>query len=218
MIEKNKGDLMKKKSIPSRIKILAALIFLALMSGPAFAQTVIDLGEALRDRRAVLSAAGNGSSSGTAVEGYLTNSAANTLRININISGGLYLANSGGGQNMVAVQIFLGSGAFYSDGRSSFIQIGPGEKAPVILVAFCADFDLPNPSAQETFAAAAMPSPIRPIASKIARFTADDPMADLTVPAQLALWFSQGETPSSVAEKFSFSSSDEETAREIMAY
>jgi hypothetical protein len=41
-------------------------------------------------------------------------------------------------------------------------------------------------------------------------------MEDLTVPAQLALWFSQGETPESVAKKFDFSSSDEQAARKIM--
>jgi hypothetical protein len=207
-----------KHSIPVRIKVLAALIFLAAVPGPAFAQTVTDLGEVLRGKQAVLSVNGNGSSSGTAVEGYLTSSAARTLRININIADGLYLANSGGGQNMVAVQIVLGDGAFYSDGRSSFIQLVSGERTPVVLVAYCANFDLSNPSDRETFTAAAMPSSIKSIASKIARFTAADPMADLTVPAQLALWFSQGETPSSVAKKFSFSSSDEETARKIMAY
>jgi hypothetical protein len=207
-----------KCPVPLRIKVLAALVSLAFISVPAFAQTVTDLGEALRSGQVVLSVTGNGSSSGTALEGFLVNNAGRALRININIANGLYLANSGRGQNMVAVQIFLGDGAFYSDGRSSFIKIGSGERTPIIMVAFCANFDLPNPSARETFAAAGMPASIRSIASKIARFAAADPMADLTVPAQIALWFSQGETPAAVAEKFSFSPSDEETAREIMAY
>jgi hypothetical protein len=206
-----------KYSISPRIKILAVFILLVFVSGPAFAQAMVDLGEVLRGNQAVLRVNGNGSSSGTAIEGYLTSGAAKPLRININIAEGLYLANSGAGQNMVAVQIVLGDGSFYSDGRSNFfIEIQPGTRTSVALVAFCANFDLPNPSAEETFSVAAMPSSIRAIASKIARFTAANPMDDLTVPAQLALWFSQGETPDSVAKKFGFSSSDEQTARKIM--
>jgi hypothetical protein len=205
-----------KYFISPRLKILAAFLVLVFVPGAAAAQTVRDLGEVLRGNQAVLRVSGNGSSSGTAVEGYLTSSAARPLRIHINIAEGLYLANSGGGQNMVAVQIFLGDGSFYGGGRLSFIEIQPGKRTPVMMVAFCADFERPNPSARETFTVAAMPASIKAIAAKIAGFTASNPMEDLTVPAQLALWFSQGETPESVAEKFGFSASDEEAARKIM--
>jgi hypothetical protein len=100
------------------LMIISSLLF--VFSAALFGQTGSvpprQLGEAISTGDVTLAANGNGGSSGSAVTGNLKNNTTNEIRINVILSNGLYLLNSGSGQNMVATQIFLSNGGIYSIG------------------------------------------------------------------------------------------------------
>jgi hypothetical protein len=202
-------------------KLLLTLFIIAGLSVAVFAQasnTAYDLEDLLNKGQVVLTANGNGGSSGSSIEGYLKNVTSRTIWVNIYISKGLYLKNSGIGQNMIAVQVYLEDGSYYSDGTQFFIELEPQENTAVTIVAFCADFEKENPSARESFTASAMPGSLRSIASKISRYLADNGDEDIVDAAQVAVWLTQGETSSSIRKKFDFASADEAMARRIINY
>jgi hypothetical protein len=87
-----------------------------------------------------------------------------------------------------------------------------------MFIAFCADFERDNPSSDETFSSAAMPSGIQTISSKISRYMADKFDEDSVIPIQLALWRSRGQSRSAIFEKFDFDDSDWEIATRIINY
>jgi hypothetical protein len=200
-------------------KVLVYILVFSVVPN-LFAQTntaVQELNELLEDGRVTLRANGKGSSSGMAAAGYLQNSTSGELRINIYIQQGLYLRNSGAGQNMVASQIFLKGGQYFSDGLNNFILLGPRENAEVDFLAFCANLERDNPSAGESFSVDAMPSELQAIAAKINAYMDEHPGDENIVTiAQLALWRYQGKTRDEIAEHFSFTQDDWDHATALL--
>jgi hypothetical protein len=196
------------------------VVFLAIFPAALFCQTAPrQLGEALSSGDVALTANGNGSSSGSAVVGNLRNNRASEIRINVVLNGGIYLLNSGSGQNMVAVQVFLINGGYnMSGGTDRFIRLPANASTQIMFLAFCADFELDNPGPDQTFRTGVTPSGIQAISSKISRYMADNFDDELTVPAQLALWRFQGQSRAAIFEKFDFDDSDWETASRIINY
>ena len=165
-----------------------------------------------------LNANGNGNSSGMAVLGILVNNTQDEKQIDIFLEGGLYLQNSGSGQNMVALQIYLSGGSYYSDGSSYFIVLPPKGNIRVSFVAFCADFDLDNPSPGQPLVPRPMPNELRAIASRLSKYAYEnfDSDSDNTTAIQLALWRLQGNTRAKIGEKFYFEDEDWDISTEIM--
>jgi hypothetical protein len=164
----------------------------------------------------LVSARGNGSSSGASVDGVLRNGTADTIFVDINFTTPLYFRNRGAGQNMLAVQVFLDDGAYLSDGSSFFIPLAPQEDVPVIFIAFCVDFHKENPAASESFGNTQLPENLRAIATKIAQYVASNPFEDSTIAGQIALWLSQGVALDSIRSKFPFSQADVTLATQIL--
>jgi hypothetical protein len=191
-----------------------AFLFLLVftIANSLFAQTSVpvqELNDVLENGQAALTARGNGSSSGMAVIGYLRNVTSGELRISIYINEGLYLKNSGAGQNMVAAQIYLNGGRYSSDGLRSFIVLKPQENAEVNFLAFCANLERDNPSSEENFSGSAMPSELQTIAAKINKYMDEYPNDENIVTiAQLALWRYQGNTWDEISEHFQFTQND----------
>jgi hypothetical protein len=198
-------------------KTVWAVLFTVFLSGGLFAQ-VQDLEDAINNGRVSLIARGNGSSSGASLDGSLQNSTSGTLRISTVIRRGLFLKNSGPGQDMAATGVYLSDGGYYSDGKNTYIELKPRERTPVVFIGFCADFQKENPSSGESFSVAAMPDSMQAIVGKISRYMADHPDVDVTSAAQISLWLSRGETVSSIREKFDFGPEDEALARVISGY
>jgi len=173
---------------------IAVLLFLGSISTEIFGQSnqvrIRQLGDELSNGNVTLSANGNGSSSGNAVLGTLRNNMPDKIRINVSLSGGVYLSNSGPGQNMIATQIFLSDGRYYreSGSNSKFIELLPNLNTQITFKAYCADFERDNPSDKETFNNISMPSGFQSISLKISKYQNDNFGVDLVVPIQLALW------------------------------
>jgi hypothetical protein len=187
-----------------------------------FAQTtasVQELDDAVNNGQVALTANGNGGSSGMVINGFLRNLTSGELRININIDRGVYLVNSGSGQNMVGTRIYHSGGRYFSNGSQEFIVLQPQANVEVTFMAFCADLERDNPSSEESFSIGAMPSGIRTIAAKINRYLeehSDDGNAGIV--AQLALWQSQNKTRSEIMEHFRFTQSDWDNASVLLSY
>lgn len=179
-----------------------------------------EMREALSSGDISLVAHGNGSRAGFSVDGYLRNNTSSDIRVNIFISNGLYLRNSGAGQNMLAIQIYREEGRYTMSGSAKYIQLPPKENTPIMLRAICADFERDSPSSEESFTMDSVPSDIQAIASRISRYMADhfDDDEDLDLPIQLALCRVQGKTRSDIEMAFDFSDSDWDIATEVMSY
>ena len=180
---------------------------------------VVQLEEVLRNGDVVLTANGNGDSSGFAVDGYLKNNTQNRININVKIENGLYLKNSGRGQNMLAIQIFLSDGGFLSDGRDYFIIVPAQGSVHVVFNSFCADFNLNIPLPTESFTVAAMPVGIAGIAYRMSRYAADAGLGkDSTRALQIALWRSLGLKREEIMRKFHFVNEQWELSEIIMFF
>jgi len=203
------------------VRIIWILVCLLVSGSPVMGQDeVTDLAAEIESGNVVVNYLnGNGSSSGPALEGQLHNITQKVLRIATNLSRPLFLGNRGrdSGQNMIAVRVYGEGGAYYSDGENNFIEIQPNEIIPIQLTAYCADFDKDNPAYSDNFEISEMPQEIADIAVKISRYVAANPDLDLTVPSQIALWLSQGNSASDIQEKFPFSAADANIAEEIMS-
>jgi len=201
-------------------KVLALTAAFVLFTFSVFGQSprVVQLGEVLSNGTVTLSATGNGVSSGFAVEGYLKNNTRNAISINVIIENGIYLKNSGHGQNMVAIQVFLSDGGYYSEGRSNYIMVPAQTNVAIVFDAFCANFELDNPSRDETFSVTSIPASIRGITSNISKYAANtfDSDNDATTAIQLALWRSQGLTRDEITRKFEFDFEEWELSTAIM--
>ena len=163
----------------------------------------------------MISAAGNGGSSGTVVEGILVNQTVTEKKIDIHISSPLYFVNRGAGQNMVAVQVYLGDGAYASDGRRSFIVLKPRAQTRVVFVAFCADFDKENPAIGERFSVETLPAHLARVVAKVNAYMIANPNVDAVPAAQAAIWLAQGETIADIRSKFTVTAADERLARSL---
>jgi len=201
-----------------KVLALAAAFVLFTFNVSGQSSRVVQLGEALNDGTVTLSASGNGVSSGFAVDGYLKNNTRNLININVIIENGIYLKNSGSGQDMVAIQVFLSDGGYYYEGRSKFISVPAQANIAIVFNAFCANFDLENPSREESFSVVFIPAAIRGIVSNISKYAADifDSDKDVTTAIQLALWRSQGNTRDEIEKKFNFDFEEWELSTAIM--
>lgn len=203
-------------------KFLVFIVMFALFTFGTFGQSsgpgVVQLRDVLNNGTVTLTASGNGDSSGFAVDGYLKNNTANKINISVIIQNGIYLKNSGRGQNMIAIQVFSSDGGYYSDGKNYFIILPSQGTVDIVFNAYCADFDLDNPSAGESFSAVSIPAGIAGIASKMSRYAADnfDSDLDATIAMQLALWRIQGNTRAEISKKFNFDNKDWDLSTVIM--
>lgn len=202
------------------ISLLTAVAAIAILSGPALAQTSIsDLQAELQSGRISVEAMrGNGSSSGMSIEGRIRNTSQRPVRISTNLRRPMYLGNrtSRSRQNMVAFSVYERGGTYYTDGRNSYIEVPPNQILDVQLLAYCADYEKDNPSITDQFAITDMPPEISEIVRKIANYKSRNPDEDLTRVAQVALWLAQDLSPAEIRRTFEFSAQDEMKAREIM--
>lgn len=160
---------------------------------------------------AVISTQGTGASSGSAINGYLVNKSANQKNINVYLDEPIYFKNSGGGQNMIATQIYNKGGRYRSDGKNSFITIKSGERKEITFIAYCVDFEKENPTSYESFSITPVPNNIKKLFNGILLSKESNIVA-----IQLALWIAQGESTNEIKKKFNFSYSDEILARQLI--
>ena len=203
-----------------KIFTISLLMVFALTSGVSGQSNarVRQIDEVLTAKDATLEANGNGSSSGTAIYGTITNVTSAEIRINVIINNGIYFENSGEGQNMIAAQIYLSDLSYFSDKNNYYIILKPNSITSVVFIAYCANFERSNPTEAEKFTAASTPSNIRDISAKISRYMADNFDDAETVAVQLALWRSQGKSRSEIAKVFNFDDSDWNLSTVIMNY
>jgi len=202
-----------------RFFIIAVLLCGVLSATELFGQTVpIDLGVAISNGLVSLSVSGNGSCAGHSVEGTITNHTSTTISINVNIIDGLYLVNSGKGQNMLATRILLSDLSYIERGIRRFIQIEGGVSVGIVFEAYCTDIEKDNPSIFERFRFSVKPVAIATISAKIGRYIAANFNANLVAPAQIALWRAQGNSWEEIASKIEFTSADWELSTVIMNY
>jgi hypothetical protein len=202
-----------------RVLCFFVIAFTAINGLLAQSAGVRELNDVLADGQAELTANGNGGSSGMVVHGFLRNLTSGELRININIDRGLYLVNSGSGQNMVGTRIYLEGGRYFSNGSQEFIRLQPEAETAVTFMAFCANLERDNPSAAESFSTGVMPADIRTMAAKINRYLKEHPDdGNAGIVAQLALWQSQGKTRAEVVEHFRFTEDDWDNAGVLLGY
>jgi hypothetical protein len=187
------------------------------------AQTVVaggnvtDLADELDSRRVTLEAAvGNGASSGNAVDGYLVNGQEEEMRVGVQLTRPLFLANGGRGQNMAATHVYLEDGTYITDGHKEFIPLKPKVRTRVSFVAYCVDFEKENPSQSDTFTLAATPANLTAVLGKIRAYKTANPSAKITVAAQAAIWMVQGMTMEKIRTKFDVSPADEQLARKLI--
>ena len=178
---------------------------------------VTDLTSEISEEHIILvSAVGNGSSSGAAIDAIVVNGGASERHVNIHLSRPLYLVNSGSGQDMVASQVFLADGGYLSDGRSSFVTLQPRKQTSIILVAYCVDFDKENPTTGDEFSVGNLPSELNGVLVNIGRYNSAHPQQDITAAAQIAIWLAQGESALDIQKKFTFTDTDEQLARSFI--
>ena len=196
------------------IRSLIVAFLIIAMSAGASAQTVNDLQDQIdAGNIELVTARGNGNSSGAAVEGALTNKTDALLRVNIYLTRPLYLVNDGQGQNMVASEVYYGDGDYLSDGRRPFIELEPSAQTEVRFVAYSINFDRDNPSAAESFSIGNMPDDLNSVMASINAFAYANPSMALTATAQVAIWLAQGETLEEIQHRFEITEAEIGLAR-----
>jgi hypothetical protein len=164
----------------------------------------------------LVSATGNGTSSGASVEGVIRNHAQRNVSIHTIMTRPVFFTNDGPGQNMVGSMVLNADGSFVSDGTHTFISIAPNQQLTVVFIAYCVDFEKPNPTASEHFVADDTPLQLARTMHRIAAYVRSNPDEDITVPAQVAVWLNQGVDASTIREKFPFTRDDEALARSFV--
>lgn len=201
-----------RRNEPLRLSIIA-LLLIATSHG-ASAQIVGDLYDEIDSGNIrLMSANGNGSLSGAAVEGSLSNRTESPLRVNVYLARPIFLANDGEGQNMVASEVYLGDGDYMSDGRRPFIELAPGEETSVRFIAYCVDFARENPSSEESFSIGTLPASLESVMSGINAFAFANPSMDIAATAQMAIWLAQGESAEDIKSRIEVSEAEEGLAR-----
>jgi hypothetical protein len=164
----------------------------------------------------IVEMASNGSSSGSALEGTLTNLSSSEVSIDVHLLEPVYFRNNGDSQNMIATQIYGENGSYSVLGSRSFISIPANSDMRVLLVAYCADFELDNPGSGDRFAVEATPADLRDAARRIAAYEAQNANLDTTIASQVALWLSRGVSADQIQTQFSFTAADLALAQEIL--
>ena len=205
------------------MKKIIFILLLLYISINLFGQTNTgkrEFDEAIASGDMTLTANGNGSSTGMSIYGTVRNNTSNNIRIYVIIKNGIYLANSGEGQNMIATQIFLLSRQieYFIEGDEYFIDFPGSSISSVVFAAFCADYERSNPSKSENFNVAPTPQKLKEISSTISRYMADNFDENLVIAAQLALWRSQGKSRMEIMKTFEFDDNDWNISNDIMNY
>ena len=117
---------------------------------------------------------------------------------------------------MIATRVYGKDGSYLSDGERDFIEVNTGERLPVVLNVYCADFEKDNPSSNESFAIRSIPQDLEAIARSISEYEESNLESNVIVGAQLALWLSQGITLEEISEKFSYVEIDKTHMRAII--
>jgi len=164
----------------------------------------------------LVSAIGRGLSSGAAIKGVLRNETASERKISTAFSVPLYLRNSGSGQNMLATGVYYPDGGYYSDGQQSFITLAPQQQAEVLFIAYCIEFEKDNPAVTDVFSIDDIPEHLYDAFVEITRYANSGPAAEKTPAIQAAIWLLQGETKSSINERFELTPEDQDLARRIL--
>lgn len=200
---------------PVRRLVFCGLLCLALPGHGG--SEVLDLQDQLdAGALALEDVTGTGASSGMAIEAWLSNASDATRRIGVHLKAPVYFTNRGRGQNMLATQIYGRDGRYLMDAGRALIELEPGERTPVVFVAYCADFDRENPTSADRFGVDRPPVELAAIARRISAYEQANPHQDITVAAQVALWLWQGEMAAEIRARFPFSSADEQLARTLM--
>ena len=196
-------------------RLQTALLVFFCFSGALYAQAPLkDLATEIDAKRIALeSATGNGASSGNAVEGYLVNQNSEEVHIDISLLRPLFMRNRGLGQNMVATRVLLAGGRYFSEDKRSFISLKPKERTPVEFVAYCVDFEKDNPTRTDSFSLETSPASLDHVMKAIIDYSRQNPLKDITVAAQAAIWLADGISIENIRTKFNVSPSDEILAR-----
>jgi hypothetical protein len=199
------------------VAFFALFIPLAL-SYAISAKDILQIADALRTGSITLACSGNGSSSGAAVEGYITNKTTRVLYIDVHLSAPLYLKNSGNGQDMVALEVYLASGEYSSLGSLEFIEIGTGTRTPIIFTSFCVDFESDNPESSERFTVASVPfgDSVMRVVNNAGAYMRSHPDEDSVAAVQIAIWLALGTSIEHIGDKFEFSDADVGLARTLL--
>lgn len=164
----------------------------------------------------IITVVGNGSSSGAALDGILLNATNSKVTIDVHLSEPVYFRDSGPGQNMIATQVYSSGGAYEMKGGRSYITIPAKSRLSVIFIAYCADFERDNPSADQRLTIGNLPANLKFAAVKIAAFEAANPTLDTTTASQVALWIAAGVQPGTISRQFDFTQTDLALARRIL--
>lgn len=155
---------------------------------------------------------GNGNSSGIALAASLVNTTEATLRLRTRLVPALYLRTARqSAQNMLATGVYGAEGSYLIVDQVSVIEVPPGTITPVVLNAYCVDFEKDNPTAADSFTLGETPSWLAPLASGVARYEEEQSGNNnetAIVRAQIALWLAQGEDPDAIRARMNVSVSD----------
>jgi len=172
-----------------------------------FGQTVNarQLDEALASGNVTLvSANGTGSASGYSVNGRLRNNTQNEILINVLLNNGLYLSNSGNGQNMLALSILLEGLRYSTSGMTRYISLPANATTNIVFGAYCANREKDTPKTYETFTRTNMPASLQSLAVRLSNYYAINYINETGPSIQLALWRGQGETLVNIAGIYNF--------------
>ncbi|WP_424946750.1 hypothetical protein [Candidatus Spongiihabitans sp.] len=180
------------------------------------AQNIVDLEQALNEGKVALeNTKGTGRSSGSVIKSELHNLTNRALKIFTHIGQGLFLRNGGVGQNMIATEIYHSSGQYWVENGKNIIKVDANGREDIVLVAYCVDFEKNNPTPQERFSISSIPRNFEHVLRDIQAYRERYPDKDITVPAQVALWFSKGYTLREIRKKFAVSSPEAELATQL---
>jgi hypothetical protein len=110
---------------------------------------------------------------GKSITGSLKNNTSSEIYINAVLRGGLYLRNSGKGQNMLAILILPEDLKCTEDGGNKYFCLSRKSNTKIVFIAFCANAERDSPSSSETFDIGSMPSSIVTISKEISEYMSD---------------------------------------------
>ena len=95
---------------------------------------------------------GNGNSSGIALTANLLNTTNDTLRLRTRLVPSIYLRTATqSAQNMLATRVYGADGRYLIVDQVAVIEVPPGTTMPIVLNAYCVDFEKDNPTAADSF-------------------------------------------------------------------
>jgi len=167
-------------------------------------------------RVGLVDAWGNGSSSGASITGSIINRSTSEIRVAVRLRRPMYLANSGRGQNMIALQVYLSDRSYFRGETEDFISLPPGATTKVIFIAFCMDFDKDNPTADESFRVSSPLSGIPTVVRRGEEYLAANHESDPIAAVQAAIWLAQGVELADIRTRFPLTAADESVAMSLI--